>query len=400
MWVIAVGAASATVPREHGGSRREGIASMSAGRSLYRSPAVRSRGPGSHRPDSSTVDVGLLIPMHGSAGIFGLSCMACAVLAGEEINGADGLLGREVRLLPIDATGSPEAVADRVADLVRRGVIDAVAGWHLSHVRHALTARLRGAVPYVYGALYEGGERHPGVFMAGETPERQVAPAMAWLSRELGVRRWAVVGDDYVWPRGSAQAVHDFAADLGLEITDEMFVPLGQRDFARVLHRLRRSKAQGVLMFLVGQDAVNFNRAFAEVGLDSRMVRLSSLMDENMLLASGADATRRLYSAAGYFGALANADALDLLGRYVTRFGPEAPVLNSMGESCYESLQLLAALVRRAGSLGVPKLMAAAESPIGYEGPRGSVHLERRHLTQRVYLARADGTDFDVVTQL
>lgn len=322
------------------------------------------------------------------------------MLAGEEINADGGLLGREVRLVPIDGAGRPEVVACRVAELARQGDVDVVTGWHLSHVRRALAARLQGDVPYVYSALYEGGERSPGVFLAGETPNYQIAPAMAWLAREMGIRRWVVVGDDYVWPRGSASAVHNFVGDLDLQITGEIFVPLGQNNFAGVMQRLHRSTAQGVLMLLVGQDAVHFNRAFAATGLDDRLVRLSSLMDENMLLASGAAATRHMFSAAGYFGTLTTGDALELLGRYARRFGPEAPVLNSMGESCYEALQLLTTLVRQAGSLDVRTMLHTAESPLGYHGPRGSVHLENQHLMQRVYLAQADGTEFDVVAQL
>jgi urea transport system substrate-binding protein len=338
--------------------------------------------------------------MHGPAGLFGLSCAACSVLAAEEINEAGGLLGQQVRLVPIDGSGKPDIVAERVAALVRSGEVNVLIGWHLSHVRTALAARLKGDVPYVYSALYEGGERTPGVFLVGETPDRQIAPALAWLARETGVRRWAVVGDDYLWPRGSAKAVRAFARELDLEITEELFVPLGHNDFGGVLDRLRRSNAQGVLMLLVGQDAVNFNRAFAAAGLHQRMVRLSSLMDENMILASGPEATEGLFSAAAFFDALVTEDSLDLVGRYARRYGPDAPVLTSMGESCYEALWLLATLVGRAGRLEVPALLRTAQSPVGFHGPRGSVHLEAQHLVQRIYLARADGVTFDVVTDL
>lgn len=366
---------------------------------LYRSSVLT--GVASRRqPSQSSVNVGLVIPLHGSAGMFGLSCLACAVLAAEEINAEGGLLGRDIRLRVIDGAGPPEAVARAVQPLVRSGEIDVVAGWHLSHVRRAIARDLEGQVPYVYSTLYEGGERTPGVFLAGETPDRQLMPTMTWLAEALGMRRWVVVGDDYLWPRGSAAFVRTYARHLGLEITEEMFVPLGTEDFTDVINRLTRSDAQAVLMLLVGQDAVHFNRAFAACGLDEHMLRLSPLMDENMLLASGVESTRSLYSAAAYFDTLATPDALDLVGRYTVRFGPDAPVLNSMGESCYEAVRLLAAMSRKAGSLEVPDLLAAAQSPLGYHGPRGAVHLRNRHLIQDVYLARADGVEFEVVTRL
>ncbi|QBI21602.1 hypothetical protein ER308_19890 [Egibacter rhizosphaerae] len=370
---------------------------------VYRSGVVRSSevclAPDSPR-EAGTIEIGLVVPMRGPAGIFGLSCYMSAVLAAETLNETEGLLGREVRIRPIDGAGSPSQVAERVTAETDAGRVDAVAGWHLSHVRRAVVSRIQARVPYVYSALYEGGEHTPGVFITGETPSRQIRPALAWLATQLGVRRWALVGDDYLWPHGSAAAVRGHARELDLRITDEVFVPLGTGDFSSVVHGLQQSDAQGVLQLLVGQDAVHFNREFAAAGLDERMVRLSPLMDENMLLASGPQATRGLYSAAGFFEGLATPGALELVGRYSERFGPDAPVLNSMGESCFEAVQLLAALATRSRSLEVGAMFRAARQPIGYDGPRGTVHLQDDHLVQDVYLARAETTTFDVITRL
>lgn len=70
------------------------------------------------------------------------------------------------------------------------GLVDAVVGWHHSSIRQAVAARIGGAIPYVYTALYEGGEVTPGVFLIGETPAFQLRPAVKWLRNEHGVRRW------------------------------------------------------------------------------------------------------------------------------------------------------------------------------------------------------------------
>lgn len=122
-------------------------------------------------------------------------------------------------------------------------------------------------------------------------------------------------------------------------------------------------------MLLVGSDAVEFNRAFAAAGL-SEIVRLSPLMEENMLLASGAEATAGLYAAARFFETLPSAAGLDFSGRYSARFGVRAPVLNSPGESCCEGLTLLSHLVARAKRLDVPAMAAAAPGLV-YDSPRG-----------------------------
>ncbi len=291
-------------------------------------------------------------------------------------------------------------MARDVDALITAGEVQAVAGWHISAVRQKVAPVAVGRVPYVYSPLYEGGEQTEGVFLAGETPERQVLPAMRWMARELDVRTWCIVGDDYVWPRASARVARRFArASPEVQILDEVFVPLGTEDFSATIGRVVASGAQGVLMFLVGSDAVQFNRAFAAAGLDRLVVRLSPLMEENMLLATGAENTHGLYAAAGFFEALATSSGLEFSRRYTERFGVEAPVLNSMGESCYEGLTLLAHLAERAGTLDLDGLCGAADD-LAYESPRGTVRMSGNHLLQNVYLARAAGLEFDVLAQL
>ncbi|MDT7710488.1 MAG: urea transport system substrate-binding protein [Pseudonocardiales bacterium] len=346
------------------------------------------------------LDVAFVVPRSGPAGIYGPSCEACATLAVEEINESGGVLGREVRLRTVDGGRHPALVAAEVEALIGAGELDVVAGWHISAVRQALTPVVSGRVPYLYSPLYEGGELTPGVFLAGETPDRQLIPAIRWMAEQLGVRRWCILGDDYVWPLASARAARRYArSSPDIRIVDEMYVPLGTEDFGPAVQRVIRAGAQGVLMFLVGSDAVQFNRAFAAAGVDRYCVRLSPIMEENMLLASGAENTRELYAAAGFFETLATSSGLDFSRRYSERFGTQAPVLNSLGESCYEGLTLLTKLAGRAGSMGLAELCGAAEE-LTYESPRGLVRMAGNHLLQSVYLARADGLQFDVLTEL
>lgn len=357
------------------------------------------RSAGSARVCDRPLDVALVIPLHGPAGILGPSSELCAQLAMEEVNAEQGVLGREVRLTPVDGAGEPVEVTRKVHELVTSGRVEAVAGWHLSALRQVMAPRIAPHVPYVYSALYEGGERTPGVFLTGETPRLQLRPAIRWLVAALGVRRWAVVGDDYVWPRRSAARARQYLQECGAGFVDEVFVPLGTTDFREPLERVERSDADAVLMLLVGDDAVLFNRQFAASGLDAQCCRLSPLMSEDMLLASGAEATRDLYAAAGYFESLLTTSSLDFGARFARRFGADAPSLNSPGESCYEAVRLLVELVTSAGSTDVRAVCAAADS-VAYDGVRGPMRLRHNHLEQPVYLARADGLEFDVIATL
>ncbi len=344
------------------------------------------------------ISIALVVPLQGPAGIFGPSCEAVADTALRLIN-EQPVLGRRMTVRIVDGGAPPKTVAANVKALVDAGQVDGVTGWHISAIRHTVAPVTDGRVPYVYTSLYEGGERRPGVFCSGETPTQQVGPALRWLRDHLGVHRWFIVGDDYIWPRASAQVTRDFAHELGLTLSGIGYVRLGAPDFSAVLESIRLSDAQGVLLYLVGQDAVHFNRAFATSAVADRLIRFTPLMEENMLLASGVEGTQNLFVAASYFRSLATGSALDLCQRYVDDHGPDAPPLNNAAESCFEGLMTIAALARRAGSLDVRRMVANADG-IGYDGPRGAMSMTGGHLNQNVYLATAAGYDFDVLARL
>src|SRR5690349_4983553 len=165
---------------------------------------VSRRAPARGTRRRDVLDMALVVPLQGPAGIFGPSCESCAALAVEEINAEGGVLGRELNLVPVDGGADPEAVAIEVDALVSAGAVEAVTGWHISAVREAVAPRIGGRVPYAYTALYEGGEDRPGLFLTGETPDLQLGPTLDWFARTAGGRRWTLVGDDYVWPLRAA----------------------------------------------------------------------------------------------------------------------------------------------------------------------------------------------------
>lgn len=337
--------------------------------------------------------IGYVYPQSGPAGLYGPSCETCAQLAIERINREGGIQGREVELLPIDGgRDDPSEIAAEVGQLVSRRLVDAVTGWHISAVRNAIGCIIRGRVPYVYAALHEGGKMSPDIVYAGEHPTMQIGPALQWLHGELALSRWIIVGNDYVWPKITARFVHRYAREHGLVIDSEYFVPLNTEDFTPVISSIAERPTGGVLMLLVGQDAVAFNRAFCRSGLHRDVPRFSPIIEENALLANEPEANDNLYVSAGYFDSLTTTAALDFVDSYYLRFGTttSVPRLNSIGESCYEALLLLRELLRKPDS----------DDRIAYESPRGDIALNSNQVRQDIYIARAAGYDFDVMCQL
>ncbi len=350
-------------------------------------------------PTKDALAIAFVVPLQGPTGIYGPSCLACGELAVEELNRGHGIGGRQVELVTVDGGRAPEVVADDVAAMVESDAVQAIAGWHISAVRQAITGRVGGRVVYAFAAMHEGSDDTPGVFMIGERPANQLLPAAEWMRDQLGVGRWAIVGNDYVFPRVTGATVRAALAGGPSSLVHEHYLPLGTTDFRPVLRDLGRGEVDGVIMLLMGQDAVHFNRQFGRAGLSESLARLSPAVEENTLLGGGAAANERLYAAAAYFDGLGTIEGGELSRSYYERFGPFAPALNAVGESCYEAIRFLARVGEVCGSLDVT---AASRLGTGhfYDSPRGLMRLEGNLVNQDVYIAAADGLEFDVQAQI
>ncbi|WP_040455438.1 substrate-binding domain-containing protein [Kribbella catacumbae] len=345
------------------------------------------------------LSIAFVVPLQGPTGIYGPSCLACAQLAVEQLNAGRGIAGRQVELVQVDAGRPPAIVAEEVGRLVDSGRVNAVAGWHISAVRVALTQRTGGKVVYAFAAMHEGSDDTPGVFMLGERPVNQLLPATHWIREQHGVRRWAVVGNDYIYPRVTASTTTDALKDSGSSVVRTDFVPLGTADFRSVLNGLERADIDGVIMLLMGQDAVHFNRQFAKAGLSERLLRLSPAIEENTLLAAGSSANKGLFAAAAYFDGLATIESGEFARDYYARFGAWAPALNAVGESCYEAIRFLARLGEIAGSITIDAVSVMSSGHF-YDSPRGLMRLDGNLVDQDVYLAAANGLEFTIEDQI
>ncbi len=350
------------------------------------------------KPAGSDPDIGhviaVLLPMSGEAGLWGPSCIACAQLALHEINRDGGIQGECLQPIFLDAdAGKIDALHREMAALIDARVIRAVVGMTVSSVRQRLNLVIRGRVPFIYTPLYEGNERAANVFAIGETPSEQLAPAIVQLTRSLGVRRWALVGNDYVWPRVSHAVARRVIRRHHGEVVFERYVPFGLVEPAHLLDSLARSRPDIVIVSLVGQDAVEFNRSFGAMNLDRQMFRFSSAIDENVLLATGGTNTKRLYVASAYFANLDTQRNQAFRERYRAMHTVRPPVLNALGQSVYEGMSLYASM---AGSSDNHRLNA----PVNYRSARCGQFISNQRRETSIYLARADGHQFAVLRQL
>jgi urea transport system substrate-binding protein len=349
--------------------------------------------PARQRRDRKKLRIANFISLSGPAGIWGPAATNSSLMAASEINQRGGILGREIEVVFHDAGGNMKDIVRTASDVVASGDADVVIGSHISAVRVALRKVVAGRIPYVYTPVYEGGERTPGVIAIGETPRAQSRPAIEWLANVKKAKRWYLIGSDYVWPWLSHRATKKYIAGAGGHVVGEEFVRLGEHDHSAHIARIRAAKPDVVLISLIGTDSIVFNRAFAEQGLATKMLRFGGAMDETVLLGIGADNTENLFCASGYFVDMATRENDVFRCQYQASYGRNAPPPGSVGQSNYEGLRFLDTVASRAGSLAVKPLFASAMN-VDYDGARGRIGIRHGTASMPIYLAEADGLDF------
>jgi ABC-type branched-subunit amino acid transport system substrate-binding protein len=302
--------------------------------------------------------------------------MACAVLAAEDANTGRRRADLPLDLVPIDAGRRPDAVANDVASLVAARAIDTLVGFHTSDVHRRLDATVGGRLPYVFTPPHEGGPRSAGVVLLGEGPAEQLRPVIERLASGTRLRRWALIGNDYIWPR----AVHASAGTLlhraGGDVVLQRMVPFGAVAAERLIRDLVRARVDAVLLSLVGRDLATFNRAFARSAGTRQIVRVSGSLDETGLLEADGDSTGELYAAMHWFAT--DRQSEEFQDRYRQRWGPTAPTVSVYAQGCYEGVQLVSHLAH-----------AGALTPAS--ATRAAAQLRPRRAGVR--LARAEGLD-------
>lgn len=365
-------------------------------RTFISSAAIASLAGHSLVRAQSALNVAFLLPMSGPTGLFGPSAKACAELAIETINSRGGILGKKINPLYADSGLPPAEVTQGALKLWKGQKAQAVIGMHDSAVRGALVGLFKGQVPYFYTPVYEGGECARGTYMSGETPQQQLEPVIPWIASERKPTKWYMIGNDYIWGRNTNAAAREYITKTGAKVVGDEYLPFTVDNFDASLTRIRESGADAILVSLVGGASVTFNKAFASMGLSDKVIRLSSLLEENTLAGIGIANAKNLYSSAGYFANIQTPAAKAFSDAYFKRFGPQAPALNTLAQSVYEGALMFEAVANRAKSLDVEN-MDKASSGASYNGPRGVVTMGARHVKQDIFVATVDDKGFRVV---
>jgi urea transport system substrate-binding protein len=346
---------------------------------------------------AGTLRIGLIVSRRGPAGLWAATCDACTMLAAAEVNATGGVPGRRVEVVPADAGMLESEAWSAARDLVEVEDVDAVIGMHPSNVRGAIARGIAGRTPYVYSPMYEGGELRRDVLPIGATDDELLGYAIPVLMERRRVRRFFLLGNDYVWPRRAALVAARMIAQHGGRVVGMSMQRFGIEDYSEVFAKILHSSADMVVTMLLGEEAVRFNRAFAAAGLAGRVLRLGLAVDETVLYGAGADAHENLYVATSFVAARPARHSERFIELYRDNFGSAVPPATVFGQSCYDGVHLLAGLAR-SGRRPDAEALRRGFSRLASRRP-GRLALPETLMAAaaQIHLAQAEGLELTVV---
>jgi len=100
-----------------------------------------------------------------------------------------------------------------------------------------------------YPVQYEGEESSRNIFYTGAAPNQQAIPAVRYLmSKEGGeVRRWVLLGTDYVYPRTTNRILSAYLTAEGVSPDDitTIYTPFGYSEWRGIVERIKAIGSEG-----------------------------------------------------------------------------------------------------------------------------------------------------------
>ena len=123
-----------------------------------------------------------------------------------------------------------------------------------------------------YPVQYEGEELSKNIFYTGAAPNQQAIPSLEYLLA-LGVKRFVLLGTDYVYPRTTNKILQGFLNKQGFSEEDiiEEYTDFGHSDYQNIIARIKKFASEGkktaVVSTINGDSNVHFYKELGKQGL-------------------------------------------------------------------------------------------------------------------------------------
>lgn len=355
-----------------------------------------------------TIKIGVLHSLSGTMAISETTLKDTVQMLVDEQNKKGGVLGKKIEAVVVDPASNWPLFAEKARELISKDKVSAIFGCWTSVSRKSVlpvVEELNGIL--FYPVQYEGEESSKNVFYTGAAPNQQAIPAVDYLLKQ-GVKRWALVGTDYVYPRTANKILEAYLKSKGFKDEDIMisYTPFGHSDWQSIVSDIKKfgtaGKKTAVVSTINGDANVPFYKELSNQGISAKDIPVVafSVGEEEL---SGIDTKPFVghLAAWNYFESVdsdANDDFIEEWHKYT---GDEKRVTNDPMEATYIGFNMWVKAVEKAGTT---ESNAVQDALIGVTVPNLSgsyaTMMPNHHITKPVLIGeiQEDG-QFQVVDE-
>ena len=357
---------------------------------------------------AETIKVGDLHSLSGTMAISETTLKDTVLMLVDDLNKSGGLLGKKVEAVVVDPASDWPLFAEKARELLTVQKVDVIFGCWTSVSRKSslpVLEELNGLM--FYPVQYEGEESSKNVFYTGASPNQQAIPAVDYYLEELGVKKFALLGTDYVYPRTTNKILEQYLKDKGIPAEDIFvnYTPFGHSDWSKIVADVvalgADGKKVGVVSTINGDANIGFYKelAAADVSAEKIPVVAFSVGEEEL---SGLDTSNLVghLAAWNYFQSAESDVNSEFIKAWKARMGKKR-VTNDPMEAHYIGFNMWVNAVKKAGTTEVDAVRTAM---YGQKFPNltgGMAEmLTNHHLSKPVLIGeiKADG-QFDIISQ-
>ena len=341
---------------------------------------------------AQAIVIAVPVGLSGVNSVVAPAVVQSAELAVDELNAKGGIMGRPVKLMPLDDESGPAGAVKAFNTAIRQHKADAIITMETSAARNAgAPIADRAKTLFIYTSFYEGRACGKYLYVNAWVPEQIVSPLVKFMIDEKKVKKWFVLGSDYAFGRGLIEPAKKTITALGGTILGEEYQPLQQSDWTAIISKIRAANPDGIMYATSGGGPnIDFMKQFKAAGLK---MPVGSLSIDELTAEQGGNAAEGVYYTGDYFTAIDNPENKTFLDAMKKKFGANLKTPNSLSEPEYDGIHAYAMAVEKAKSTDADKVAAVLPTII-FKGPRGAVQMNKQHHAPLpVYLAQvqADG---------
>lgn len=315
---------------------------------------------------------GFFAPLTGPAAPDGTSSRNGAQMAVDEINVAGGVLGRPLELVIYDdRLSSSEAVAIAHRLIERDRIVAVVAGSYSGPTRATAPIFQAAGIPTI--AAYA---IHPDITRAGDFVFRNSflgtnqGKAGAYLAaRILKARTASLLVMDIDFGRALAAGFKAQAGPDGIRILSEDTYPLGEKEFAPLLTKIRGLNPDVIYATAYFAEAAQIVRQAKALGITSRIIGQEGYDSPKFIELAG-PAAEGVIITTNLNRDDTRAVAQEFLRRYRARFGIDADMV---GASSYDAVRVMATAIERAGVVSPLRIRDQLYRIVNFDGVTGTI---------------------------